>query len=89
MQGWYPLGGRGYVHKLLADPVLTEIARTHGVSAAQVVLRWNLQKGVIVIPGSNKPTEIRENLNLFGFSLSSEEMKRIRGLDRGGKHDWY
>lgn len=89
VQGWYPLGGRGYVHKLLADPVLTGIARTHGVSAAQVVLRWNLQKGVIVIPGSSKPAEIRENLDLFGFSLSSEEMKRIRGLDRGEKHDWY
>ncbi|MDL2060004.1 aldo/keto reductase [Mesosutterella sp. AGMB02718] len=89
VQGWYPLGGRGYVHQLLADPVLTGIARAHGVSAAQVVLRWNLQKGVIVIPGSRKPAKIRENLDLFGFSLSSEEMERIRGLDRGEKHDWY
>ena len=50
MQGWYPLGGRGHMGELLGDSVISEIAGAHGVSSAQVILRWNLQKGVVVIP---------------------------------------
>ena len=54
-----------------------EIAEAHGVTSAQVILRWNLQKGVVVIPGSGNPEHIRENIALFDFELSAEEMKRI------------
>ena len=82
-------GGRGHTKELLEDKVINEIAKDHGVSAAQVVLRWNLQKGVIVIPGSSNPLHIRENLDLFDFYLTDEEMSRINALDRGEKHDWY
>lgn len=89
VQGWYPLGGRGHTKELLGDKVINEIAKAHGVSAAQVILRWNLQKGVIVIPGSSNPLHIRENLDLFDFYLTDEEMSRINALDRGEKHDWY
>ena len=89
VQGWYPLGGRGYTEELLEDETITAIAQTHGVSAAQVVLRWNLQKGVVVIPGSSDPEHILENLDLFDFELSDEEMEQINALDRGEKHDWY
>ena len=89
VQGWYPLGGRGHTAELLGDPVISSIARAHGVSSAQVILRWNLQKGVVVIPGSSNPDHIRENLDLFGFTLSADEMARINALDRGEKHDWY
>ena len=89
VQCWYPLGGRGYTRELLTDPVILDIAEAHGVSAAQVILRWDLQRGIIVIPGSSNPEHIRENLDLFGFELTQEEMERIADLDRGEKHDWY
>lgn len=89
VQGWYPLGGRGHTAQLLSDPVITEIAKAHQVSSAQVILRWNLQKDVVVIPGSSNPDHIKENTQLYHFSLTEEEMNRIRALDRNEKHDWY
>ena len=89
VQCWYPLGGRGYTKELLTDETITKIASEHGVSTAQVILRWDLQRGVVVIPGSSNPDHIRENLDLFGFELTQEEMERIAALDRGEKHDWY
>ncbi len=89
VQGWYPFGGRGHTAELLGNEVISEIAKAHGVTSAQVILRWNLQKGVVVIPGSSNPDHIRENLDLFGFELTEDEMNRINGLDRGEKHDWY
>lgn len=89
VQGWYPLGGRGYTAELLGNEVISEIAATHGKSSAQVILRWNLQKGVVVIPGSSNPDHIQENTELFDFELTEEEMERINALDRGEKHDWY
>ena len=89
VQGWYPLGGRGHTAELLGDPVLTEIAAAHGKTSAQVILRWNLQKGVVVIPGSSNPEHIQENTELFHFELDADEMARINALDRGEKHDWY
>jgi diketogulonate reductase-like aldo/keto reductase len=89
VQGWYPLGGRGYTAELLGDEVISEIAKAHGKSSAQVILRWNLQKGVVVIPGSSNPDHIQENTKLFDFELTEEEMERINALDRGEKHDWY
>lgn len=89
VQGWYPFGGRGYTGELLGNEVIGSIASAHGVSAAQIILRWNLQKGVVVIPGSGNPDHIRENMDLFGFELSETEMQRIGTLDRHEKHDWY
>ena len=89
VQCWYPLGGRGYTADLLGNETIQSIAQAHGVSAAQVILRWDLQRGIVVIPGSSNPEHIRENLDLFGFELSDEEMGQIATLDRGEKHDWY
>ena len=89
VQCWYPLGGRGYTQELLSDETICQIAEAHGVSAAQVILRWDLQRGIVVIPGSGNPEHIKENLDLFGFSLTDEEMAQIGALDRGEKHDWY
>ncbi len=89
VQGWYPLGGRGYTAELLGDEMINAIAKAHNVSAAQVILRWNLQRNVIVIPGSSNPDHIKENLDLFGFKLSDEEMQMITELNRDEKHDWY
>ena len=89
VQGWYPLGGRGHTAELLGDPVINEIAQAHNISAAQVILRWNLQKGVVVIPGSSNPDHILENTQLYHFSLTPAEITRINSLDRHEKHDWY
>ena len=89
VQGWYPLGGRGHTAELLGDEVISEIARAHGKSSAQVILRWNLQKGVVVIPGSSNPDHIQENTELYDFELTEEEMEQINSLDRNEKHDWY
>lgn len=89
VQGWYPLGGRGHTAELLGDPVISEIAAAHDVSSAQVILRWNLQKGVVVIPGSGNPDHIKENTELYDFELTDAEMQQINDLDRGEKHDWY
>ena len=82
VQGWYPLGGRRHTGELLGDSLISEIAGAHGVSSAQVILRWNLQKGVAVIPGSSNPDQIRENMELYHFSLTEDEMVRIGVLDR-------
>ena len=87
VQGWYPLGGRGHTSELLGDSVISEIAQVHNVSSAQVILRWNLQKGVVVIPGSSNPDHIKENTELYHFSLTEGEMERINDLDRDEKHD--
>lgn len=81
--------GRGHTKELLGDKVISEIAAAHGVTSAQVILRWNLQRGVVVIPGSGDPEHIKENLDLFGFELTGEEMAKIAALDRGEKHEWY
>ena len=59
------------------------------MSAAQVILRWDLQRGIVVIPGSGNPEHIKENLDLFKFELTESEMEKINALDRGEKHDWY
>ncbi|MBQ9068615.1 MAG: aldo/keto reductase, partial [Eggerthellaceae bacterium] len=89
VQCWYPLGGRGHTAELLGDEAIVSIAEAHGVSPAQVILRWDLQRGIVVIPGSSNPDHIRENLELFGFSLTEDEMAKINALNRDEKHDWY
>ncbi|NUO57070.1 MAG: aldo/keto reductase [Hamadaea sp.] len=81
-EAWSPLGqGKG----LLDDPVLAKIADTHGRTPAQVVLRWHLQLGNIVIPKSVTPSRIAENLDVFGFELSAPDMAAIDGLDADGR----
>ena len=89
VQGWYPFGGRGYTSELLNNSVIKKIANEHNVNSAQVILRWNLQKGVVVIPGSSNPEHIRENNDIYDFELTNKEMKQINDLDKGEKHDWY
>ena len=74
MQAWYPLGGRGHTGALLADSTITKIAENHGVSSAQVILRWHLQRGVVAIPGSSNPAHILENISVFGFELTESEL---------------
>lgn len=78
-EAWSPLA-RGAV---LADPVIGELASRHGRSPAQIILRWHLQQGRVVIPKSVTPERIRANIDVFGFELSGEELARIDALDQG------
>ena len=89
MQGWYPFGGRGHTEELLNDETIVSIADAHNVTAAQAILRWNLQREVVVIPGSSNPDHIKENTEIYHFELTKNEMKRIENLNRDEKHDWY
>jgi diketogulonate reductase-like aldo/keto reductase len=87
-QAWSPIGGitfyRDGAHgSTLEDPVIVEIARAHGKSPAQVMLRWGLQHGRSVIPKSTKPERIAENIDVFDFELTADQMTSIDGLETG------
>lgn len=79
---WFPLGGAMSKGALLQDPSILEIAGAHGKSAAQVILRWHIQEGFSVIPGASNPDYIRENIQIFDFELSDEEMQKMRSLNQ-------
>ena len=79
---WFPLGGRDSHGEILRDPVINEIAAAHGKSAAQVIIRWHIQKGFCVVPGSSNPKHIQENIEVFDFELTDAEMAKIEALDQ-------
>ena len=70
-------------HGIFTHPVLTEIGAKYGKSAAQTALRWNVQRGVVIIPKSTHKERIEENIDIWDFTLTEEEMKRIASLDMG------
>jgi diketogulonate reductase-like aldo/keto reductase len=78
MEAWSPLK-QG---ELLSEPTITEIAEKHGKSPAQVILRWDLQNGVVTIPKSIKEQRIIENADVFNFELSAEDMDRLNSLNK-------
>ncbi|RKT88999.1 Aldo/keto reductase [Saccharopolyspora antimicrobica] len=78
-EAWSPLAQGA----MLRESALTDIAERHGKSPAQVVIRWHLQLGNIVIPKSVTPSRIRQNIDVFDFALTEDEMTAIAGLDRG------
>ena len=80
IQAWYPLGHGDKA--LIQEPLFTELAHKYGKSNAQIILRWHIQDGNIVIPGSKNPAHIPDNFALFDFFLTPEEMEKIGGLDR-------
>jgi diketogulonate reductase-like aldo/keto reductase len=87
-QAWSPIGGITFYRdgshgSTLDDPVIGAIAQAHGKSPAQAMLRWGLQEGRSVIPKSTKPNRIAENIDVFDFELSAEEITAIDGLDTG------
>ncbi len=80
-ESWGPLAeGR---NNLFTHPVLTEIGAAHGKSVAQVVLRWLVQRGVVVVAKSLRPDRMKQNIDVFGFQLTDEDMTRIAALDTG------
>lgn len=75
----------------MKDPVIAEVAKKHGKTAAQVVLRWVLQQGVVAIPKSENPDRIKENAAIYDFELDEEDLAKIAELDAGqagGVGDW-
>jgi diketogulonate reductase-like aldo/keto reductase/dienelactone hydrolase len=86
VETWFPLGGGGKGNRaLLNDPVVADMAKMHGKTPAQIILRWHVQEGFAVIPGSKNPAHIRENIDIFDFKLDDYEMERIRALDTGSR----
>jgi len=87
VESWYPFGGRGHAREHLGNGTVLSIARGHGKSAAQVIVRWHLQAGFITVPGSGNPAHIRENLAVWDFTLSPDEMKRLNALDTQRRYE--
>ena len=80
IQAWYPLGHGDKA--LIQEPLFTTMALKYGKSNAQIILRWHIQAGHIVIPGSKNPDHIRDNFALFDFALTEGEMDEIANLDK-------
>lgn len=80
IQAWYPLGHGDKA--LIEEPLFMRLAKKYGKSNAQIILRWHIQAGNVVIPGSKNPEHIRDNFDLFDFSLTEEDMMEIAALDK-------
>ena len=80
-QSWSPLGGGK--SPILEEPALIEVSKKYGKSPAQVVLRWNIDNGIIVIPKSVTPSRIKENFNIFDFKLDEDDIAKIDALHTG------
>ena len=86
VESWGPLGQGN--QELLSDPVLVKIAKAHGKDVGQIILRFEVQEGIIVFPKTTKPERMKSNLEVFDFELSEDEMNEIRVLDKGhGSHN--
>ena len=80
IQAWYPLGHGD--KSLIQEPFFTQLGKKYGKSNAQIILRWHIQAGNIVIPGSKNPDHIKDNFDLFDFTLTGEEMAEIAAMDQ-------
>ena len=84
IQAWYPLGHGDKA--LLEEPLFTELGKKYGKSNAQIILRWHIQAGNIVIPGSKNPAHIKDNFDLFDLALTAGEMEEIAALDKNTRY---
>lgn len=82
LECWYPLGGKWSNGLILKNETINKIAAARGKSAAQIILRWHMQEGHSAIPGSTNPAHIEENINIFDFELTADEMAQIRALNK-------
>lgn len=83
-QAWYPLGHGDKA--LLQEPLFTQLGKKYGKSASQIILRWHIQSGNIVIPGSKNPDHIKSNFDLFDFTLTDDEMAQITALNKNVRY---
>ena len=87
MESWYPFGGRGHTSENFNNEVIKEIAEKYDKTSAQIILRWQLQAGYIVIPGSSNPDHILENYSIFNFELDEEDMKNIANINKNQRYE--
>ena len=84
LMAWYPLGHGD--KSLQEEPIFQTLAKKYGKSSAQIILRWHIQSGNVVIPGSKNPDHIRENINIFDFVLSDEDMAEIAKVNKNKRY---
>lgn len=82
LECWFPLGGEMSNGALFKDPTIQKIAKVHGKSPAQIIIRWHIQEGFSVIPGATRHDYIKENIRVFDFYLTDEEMAQMRSLNK-------
>lgn len=87
IESWYPFGGRGHTSENFNNEVIRDIATKYNKTSAQIILRWQLQAGYIVIPGSSNPDYILENYSIFDFSLNEEDMKNIADINKNQRYE--
>lgn len=83
IMSWYPLGGKGMTDELLHHSLVEKIAKKYHKTTAQVILRWHIQMGFIVIPGSKNVAHIQDNISIYDFALDDQDMKTIASLNNG------
>ncbi len=87
LQSYFPLGGRGHTREHFSNSTIAGLAAKHRKTPAQIILRWHLQAGYSAVPGSSNPNHIAENIGVFDFALSEEEMKSLYALDTGKRYE--
>ncbi len=87
VESWYPFGGRGHTQENLNNETIQMIAAAHGKTGAQIILRWQIQAGYIAIPGSSNQDHILENISIFDFELTDEEIAAIAALHNGQRYE--
>ena len=87
IESWYPFGGRGHTDENFNNETIVKIAKKYNKTSAQIILRWQLQAGYIAIPGSKNPDHIKENISIFDFELSDEDMKHIYNINENRRYE--
>ena len=87
IESWYPFGGRGHTDENFNNETIIKIAKKYNKTSAQIILRWQLQAGYIAIPGSKNPDHIKENISIFDFELSDEDMKEIYNINEKRRYE--
>ena len=87
IESWYPFGGRGHTDENFNNETIIKIAKKYNKTSAQIILRWQLQAGYIAIPGSKNPDHIKENISIFDFELSDEDMKEIYIINENRRYE--
>ena len=87
IESYYPFGGRGHTSESLNNEVINNIAKKYNKTSAEIILRWHIQSEFIAIPGSSNEEHIKENISIFDFELTDEEMNNINKLNTGKRYE--
>ena len=87
IESYYPLGGREHTKDHLQNKIVAALSKKYQKSPAQIILRWHIQAGYVAIPGASNPDYIAENINIFDFRLTDDEMKQLADLNTGERYE--